>query len=181
MPDLQGSTSTTDHKGRHYELIKSRIHPVFQSTSLRNARADALSRPSRVEEVEIYLAYQTRLASRLGLPWQSEHMLYRNIAAVSDDAIEQAYATVLALEEGNGLLDAMLEQPFWEGYLHETHDLKFRSNDRAFDEKLRLLEQRREADEINEQAYSESINTLADEKLQLGRRLTRTLLDKHAL
>lgn len=145
------------------------------------ARADALSRPSRAEEVEIYLAYQTRLASRLGLPWQSEGMLYRNIAAVSDNAIEQAYTTVLALEEGDGLLDAMLQQLFWEKYLHETYDLRFRSNDRAFDEKLRLLEQRRETGEINEQAYSESINTLADDKLQLGRSLTRMLLDKYAL
>ena len=145
------------------------------------ARADVLSRPSRAEEVEIYLAYQTRLATRLGLPWQSERMLYRQIAAVSDNAIEQAYTTVLALEKGDGLLDAMLEQPFWDRYLRETHDLRFRSNDRAFDEKLRLLEQRREAGEINEQAYSDSINTLADEKLQLGRSLTRMLLDKHAL
>jgi hypothetical protein len=145
------------------------------------ARADALSRPSRAEEVEIYLAYQTRLALRLGLPWQSEDMLYRQIAAVSDNAIEQAYTTVLALEEGDGLLDAMLEQPFWDRYLRETHDLRFRSDDRAFDEKLRLLEQRREAGEINEQAYSQSVNALADEKLQLGRSLTRMLLDKHAL
>ncbi|WP_237886679.1 NEL-type E3 ubiquitin ligase domain-containing protein [Pseudomonas sp. PGPR40] len=145
------------------------------------ARADALSRPSRVEEVEIYLAYQTRLASRLELPWQSEGMLYQQIAAVSDNAIEQAYVTVLALEQGDGLLDVMLEQPFWDQYLRETHDLRFRSNDRAFDEKLRLLEQRREAGEINEQAYSDSLNTLADEKLQLGRSLTRMLLDKHAL
>jgi len=100
---------------------------------------------------------------------------------VSDNAIEQAYATVLALEEGNGLLDAMLEQPFWEQYLRETHDLKFRSNERKFDEKLRLLEQRRETGEINEQVYTETINTLADEKLQLGRSLTRMLLDKHML
>ncbi|WP_223547850.1 NEL-type E3 ubiquitin ligase domain-containing protein [Pseudomonas sp. A-B-19] len=145
------------------------------------ARADALSRPSRAEEVEIYLAYQTRLASRLRLPWQSEGMLYQDMAAVSDDAIEQAYATVLALEEGNGLLDAMLEQPFWDQYLREIHDWKFRSNDRAFDEKLRLIEQRREAGEINEQTYSESVNTLADEKLQLGRNLTRVLLDKYVL
>ena len=145
------------------------------------ARADALSRPSRAEEVEIYLAYQTRLASRLGLPWQSEDMLYQNIAAVSDKAIDQAYTTVLALEEGDGLLDAMLEQPFWDQYLRETYAQNFQSNDRAFDEKLRLLEQRREAGEINEQAYSDSLNTLADEKLQLGRRLTRMLLDKHGL
>lgn len=145
------------------------------------ARADALSRPNRAEEVEIYLAYQTRLASRLGLPWQSERMLYRQMAGVSDAAIDQAYATVLALEEGDGLLDAMLEQPFWNRYLRETHDLRFRSNDRDFEEKLQLLEQRREVGEINEQVYSDSINTLADEKLQLGRSLTRMLLDKHAL
>ncbi|CAI8813008.1 NEL-type E3 ubiquitin ligase domain-containing protein [Pseudomonas sp. IT-P291] len=145
------------------------------------ARADALSRPSRVEEVEIYLAYQTRLAPRLGLPWQPEDMLYRDIAAVSDDAIEQAYATVLALEEGNGLLDAMLEQPFWDRYLRESHDRRFELNDRHFDMRLRLLEQRRQDGEIEEQAYSDSINTLADEKLQLGRSLTRMLLDKHAL
>ena len=108
-------------------------------------------------------------------------MLYRQIAAVSDKAIEQAYVTVLALEEGDGLLVAILEQPFWDRYLRESHDQRFRFNDQAFDEKLRLLEQRKEAGEINERAYLENLNTLADEKLQLGRSLTRMLLDKHAL
>ena len=50
------------------------------------ARKDSLSRASRAEEVEIYQAYQTALAPRLELPWQSEHMLYRPIADVSDKA-----------------------------------------------------------------------------------------------
>lgn len=128
------------------------------------ARADALSRPSRAEEVEIYLAYQTRLASRLGLPWQSEDMLYQQIAAVSDKAIDQAYTTVLALEEGNGLLDAMLEQPFWEEYLRNAHPNEFKENARLYEGKAERLDELRLAQK--DWAHSEGLPDTKKQQLK---------------
>jgi hypothetical protein len=96
------------------------------------ARADIASRGGNPDEVEVYLAYQTGLAQRLGLPWQSEGMLYRPVSGVSDGMIDQAYDTVLALGEGDGLVNRMLEQDFWETYLNERYPVRMETNKRRY-------------------------------------------------
>ncbi|WP_256672235.1 NEL-type E3 ubiquitin ligase domain-containing protein [Pseudomonas sp. ANT_J12] len=149
------------------------------------ARADSLSRPSRAEEVEIYLAYQTSLARRLDLPWQSDSMLYRTVAAVPDEAIDRAYATVMELESGDGLVNGMLEQPFWENYLRETYPEQWLANDQDFDQQLDALEEQRNATgsqpAMSDQAYTTRLNELTYNRLTLGRHLTRELLKKQGL
>lgn len=149
------------------------------------ALADSLSRPSRAEEVEIYLAYQTALARRLDLPWQSDSMLYRTLAAVSDDAIERAYDTVLEREAGDGLVNGMLEQPFWENYLRETYPEQWQANDQSFDRQVDALEEQRSNPGNNppmtDQVYSLTLNELAYNRQALGRRLTRDLLKQYGL
>jgi hypothetical protein len=104
------------------------------------ARADVASRGGNTDDVEIYLAYQTGLASRLNLPWQSEGMLYRAVADVTDSMIDQAYDTVLALGEGDGLTNAMLEQDFWERYLRETWPTEMEVNRQRYQSKYEKLE-----------------------------------------
>jgi hypothetical protein len=96
------------------------------------ARADVASRGGNPDEVEVYLAYQTGLAHSLGLPWQSEGMLYRRISGVTDSMIDQAYDTVLALGEGDGLVNRMLEQDFWESYLIERFPVRMETNKRRY-------------------------------------------------
>jgi len=148
------------------------------------ARADALSRPSRAEEVEIYLAYQTNLAQRLGLPWQSDSLLYRDIAGVTDAAIDQAYATVLAREAGDGLVNGMLEQPFWDQYLRERYPDRFSANDRFYNQQQDRLEDEYTAadgDPMAEREYSRRTVDLAYQRSQLGRELTRVLLQNQGL
>ncbi|MHA6128724.1 NEL-type E3 ubiquitin ligase domain-containing protein [Pseudomonas fluorescens group sp. PF-1] len=92
------------------------------------ARADVASRGGNPDEVEVYLAYQTGLAERLDLPWQSKGMLYRPVSGVTDAMIDQAYDTVLALGEGDGLVDRMLEQDFWQTHLNERHASEMQAN-----------------------------------------------------
>ncbi|WP_454866753.1 dermonecrotic toxin domain-containing protein [Pseudomonas lini] len=104
------------------------------------ARADVASRGGNPDEVEIYLAYQTGLASRLNLPWQSEGMLYRTVAGVTDTMIDEEYDTVLALGEGDGLINTMLEQDFWERYLRETWPIQIETNKQLFQSKYEKLE-----------------------------------------
>lgn len=104
------------------------------------ARADVASREGDPDEVEVYLAYQTGLAQRLNLPWQSEGMLYRPISGVTDSMIDQAYDTVLALGEGDGLVNTMLEQDFWEHYLSETWPTEIEVNKRLHQSKYEKLE-----------------------------------------
>ncbi|KOY03658.1 NEL-type E3 ubiquitin ligase domain-containing protein [Pseudomonas nunensis] len=109
------------------------------------ARADIVARGGNPDEVEVYLAYETSLADRLELPWQSESMLYRPVAGVSDRAIDQAFETVLSMEDGDGLVNAMLEQPFWDQYLRETWPGEFHANAQRYERLQDLLESLREA------------------------------------
>ncbi|WP_213938398.1 NEL-type E3 ubiquitin ligase domain-containing protein [Pseudomonas sp. dw_612] len=108
------------------------------------ARADIMARSGTPDEVEVYLAYETALADRLQLPWQSESMLYRPVAGVSDNAIDQAFDTVLTMEEGDGLVNAMLEQPFWVKYLLETWPTEFQANKQRYERLSNALESLRE-------------------------------------
>ncbi|KAA8560900.1 E3 ubiquitin-protein ligase SspH1 [Pseudomonas extremaustralis] len=97
--------------------------------------------PSRVvDEVDVHLAYQTSLADRLDLPWVSDHMRYRTTGNVSPDQVEQAYTSVLELGQGDGLLNQMLLEPYWETYLRETHDSLYQENAIAYTQKFYRLD-----------------------------------------
>jgi hypothetical protein len=129
------------------------------------ARADVASRGGNPDDVEIYLAYQTGLAKRLDLPWQSEGMLYRPVSGVTDAMIDQAFDTVLALGEGDGLVNAMLELDFWAQYLHDKYPVRSESNKRLYQAKYERLEQLRET----QRQWTES--TLAAERATLREQL----------
>lgn len=74
-----------------------------------------------VDDVQVYLAYQTGLKTRLDLPWLSEHMVYRNTANVTQAHLDQAAASIAEQEQGDGLVNGLLEQPFWSDYLQDAH------------------------------------------------------------
>ena len=100
------------------------------------------------DDVEVHLAYETGLAKRLELPWQAEGMLYETRSGVDQARIDRAYRTVIEREEGDGLVNGMIdlfEHPFWEQHLRRTRPAQFEANDRLFDEKLGVLEDLREA------------------------------------
>ena len=104
------------------------------------ARADVDSRGGNPDDVEVYLAYQTGLADRLDLPWQSRGMLFRPVSGVTDAMINEAHDTVLSLGEGDGLVNKMLEQPFWEDYLRTAWPVRMESNKLLFLNKYEQLE-----------------------------------------
>ena len=104
------------------------------------ARADMSSREGNPDEVEVYLAYQTGLAGRLDLPWQSESMLYRIVSGVTDEMIDNAYDTVLSMEKDNGLINRMLELDFWERFLRETYPSQFEENRQVYLSKSEQLD-----------------------------------------
>lgn len=106
--------------------IRERLKPVAEGgQGLRFSTQMVDGQPGTVDEVEIYLAYQSALKQRLGLPWVSDHMSYRATADVDAARINAAHDSVLALEAGDGLVDGMLEQPFWDSYLRSAHADEF--------------------------------------------------------
>lgn len=83
------------------------------------------SRDDQVDEVEVYLAYQTGLKKRLDLPWLSEYMVYRKTAGVTSRQLDKAYREVIHKEQGDGLVDGLLHQNVWSDYLHHTYKARF--------------------------------------------------------
>lgn len=109
--------------------IRQRIAPAEEGgQGLRFSTHVVDGEPGTVDEVEVYLAYQSALKRRLSLPWVSEHMAYRATAQVSPAMIEAAHDNVLALEAGDGLVDGMLAQDFWDTYLRTAHAEAFQAS-----------------------------------------------------
>jgi len=84
--------------------------------------------PGFTEQVEVILAYRTRLADRLGLPVKSRGMLFSRQANVSQAAIDDAYAQVI-LDECviSNKVDFFLEREFWEKHLRSHYSREFAS------------------------------------------------------
>ncbi|ONH55286.1 C-terminal novel E3 ligase, LRR-interacting [Pseudomonas cedrina] len=109
--------------------IRQRIAPVDEGgQGLRFSTQVVDGEPGTVDEVEVYLAYQSALKQRLSLPWVSEHMAYRATAQVSPAMLDAAHGSVLALEAGDGLADGMLAQGFWDSYLRTAHAEVFQAS-----------------------------------------------------
>lgn len=104
--------------------------------------------PNQVDDVQVYLAYQTGLKTRLDLPWLSEHMVYRDTARVTQAHLDNAASHISALEQGDGLVNGLLEQPFWEDYLKDAYleafTTEFNKRDKASGQLTDLLEAHRE-------------------------------------
>ncbi|WP_309139814.1 MULTISPECIES: NEL-type E3 ubiquitin ligase domain-containing protein [unclassified Pseudomonas] len=126
--------------------IAHRLKPVENGGLGQRLRADMLDgEPGEVDEVETYLAYQTSLADTLDLPWLSDHMLYRLTANVTQAQIDQAHTTVLGLSEGDGLVNQMLLEPYWEQYLRDRHYREYRDNEQRYTEQFFKLDELQEA------------------------------------
>ena len=136
------STSNEILEGRLVALAKgaARLARVDEIAS-----ADVRSRTGNPDEVEVYLAYETGLAHRLGLPWQSNTMLYEPVAGVSARTLDTAFDTVISMEAGDGLVNEMIEQPYWEKYLRQTYPDAYSRNARIYRGKPELLDQLRDA------------------------------------
>ncbi|WP_030129582.1 NEL-type E3 ubiquitin ligase domain-containing protein [Pseudomonas sp. QTF5] len=104
------------------------------------ARADIKGRGTHPDEVEVHLAYDTGLAKRLDLPWQSEAMNFRPLAGVTDEMIDNTYDTIIDAEAGDGLVNQMITRSFWEQYLRRTWPNELASNSDLHYRKLELLE-----------------------------------------
>ncbi|MDT3311958.1 NEL-type E3 ubiquitin ligase domain-containing protein [Pseudomonas sp. rhizo66] len=102
------------------------------------------------DEVEIHLAFETGLAQRLELPWQSEGMRYQPRSGVNDAEIELAHRMIMSREQGDGLVNKMINlssDNFWERHLRKTHPTQYERNDQLFENKLEWLDELQEVKE----------------------------------
>lgn len=138
------------------------------------------------DEVEIHLAFETGLAQRLELPWQSEGMRYQPRSGVTNAEIELAHRMIMTREQGDGLINKMINlssDNFWERHLRKTHPTQYERNDQLFENKLEWLEELQEAktqwaglkDRRQIKPLSEKLESLAN---QLGLSVEDMLKDE---
>jgi hypothetical protein len=100
------------------------------------------------DEVEVHMVYETALAGRLQLPWQTDQMLYRPRSGVTVEKVDASYARIIQGEQGDGLVNAMLDlnsDNFWADHLRKTYPELYELNDRTFEPMEGLLDELREA------------------------------------
>lgn len=131
-----------------------------------------------IDEVETYLAFQTGLAERLALPWQSEGMLFGELSGVDEQMLEDAYRTVIELEAGDGRVNQIIGQDFWQAYLRHRYPSDIEENERIFAANADALLESWEGRALTADEYARQINILADERKTLYRRLTGEVLSR---
>ena len=115
-------------------LAQGRNFPQYDEEGHLIPQFDAQGNPLRsIDEIEIHLAYTSLLAKRLDLPWQLE--MFFSEPDVTSAMLDAAYSQVLALEEGEGLRNQMIEIPFWREFIERTYSAQFT----ALDEKTSRL------------------------------------------
>lgn len=106
MPDLQGRTSElTATKGRHYPFIKSRIHPTFQSASLRSAKALSLTKKAPAQWIRTATDADHTLLQKANLElWSSRNKVDRfidqllNVYEFAEPLLTEALKTQFGVE-----------------------------------------------------------------------------------
>ncbi|WP_338510437.1 DUF6543 domain-containing protein [Pseudomonas trivialis] len=166
-------------RGRISELqAEGRTFPEYDEYGALITRYDAEGHPIKyIDEVEIHLIYPTNLAERLDLPWQSRKMKFSE-PDVTPAMIDDAYARVLALEDGSLLDQRISEQPFWDIYVRH-------SNPKAFDGlRVRvesLLDSLEALEPISQAEYDSDMALIAGEEKTLLLNLTQQALKRACL
>ncbi|NVZ18269.1 NEL-type E3 ubiquitin ligase domain-containing protein [Pseudomonas costantinii] len=101
--------------------------------------------PGSVDEVQVHAAYQTALKQRLDLPWLASHMVYRETARVDAQMIDEAFEQVTRREQGDGLINRMLNVDFWDEYLDATYADELQQNTRFYQAKAEQVDDLQQA------------------------------------
>ncbi|WP_226455638.1 dermonecrotic toxin domain-containing protein [Pseudomonas sp. AF03-9] len=157
------------------ELVdQGRPFPQYDSEGGLIQQVDAQGRPvPSIDEVEIHLAYVTRLADRLDLPWQTG-MLYRE-PDVTDAMIEDAYTRVVALERGELLREGIIDQPFWVDYVQAEFPAEFEAVNARSEV---LINRYAVLQDIRDDEYFAEMAKLGEERKNVLRRLTDRLMGR---
>ena len=128
--------------------VAQRVKPLAEGgQGLRFTSEVINGEPGTVDEVEVHTGYQTRLSSSLELPWVPNYMVYRLTAGVGNKEFVSAYKLIKEGEQGDGLVNQLLEVPFWEAYLEKAYSAELHANADIFEEKEEWLNQLKDLQE----------------------------------
>nr|WP_255263576.1 NEL domain-containing protein [Pseudomonas aegrilactucae] len=158
-----GTDSPGDQRGEALLAFARRLFRLEQVEQFARADIQARGLEGRgVDEVEVSLAYRTRLAAALDLPGQPRNMQFAEVAGVAPAQIDQAQQVVLAAERTDQLATFISGRDFWLAHLRRVHDGEFEHVEQPFWDRLEGLAAQQ--DTLAEGAYLMQMNTLRSER-----------------
>jgi len=153
----------------------------LQQARYEMAREEGLLTPLELADLkpdplEVELIYQVDLAKRLELPWQPEHMTFRNLAKITPEQIEEAFDLVLNQEKVPDYLPKkMLEEQPWADFLNERYGAQIAVEGAPFEQRIkdidRLQDKQEQWAETQAEGNSETRKNLANELKVLAGKL----------
>ena len=111
-------------------------------------------RGGAVDVLEIGLTYRLALADALALPAQPKKMMFPALGHVEPDEIERAKVAILAMDNGELMLDHMTRDPFWDEFLRGRYADQF---DAVYSENHQVVDG---SDVYDVERYDKKIQTL---------------------
>ena len=119
-------TSGSDPEGNAFKTLARGYFMLERVCMAANAIKQNLS---FVDEIELFLAFQIRLKDKLGLPTETQDMIFRGCANVTDEQMDEAGNYILAEYKRNpGAFETYLSQmPIWQQHLRrqEVRDYRY--------------------------------------------------------
>lgn len=164
------------------ELEKIALQDIDQRRTAIRKRDDLTSAQrevefSRLEEVEIRLAYRHGLKDRLELPGQPQQPRFARLGNVSLEMLNDAYQRVISLDNSAQEFQAVLSRDFWKDYVANKYRARFEVQNEPHHQKMDTLRRDFEAGTLSCAAYDAKAEELqaqfAIEEAQLIETLTR--------
>jgi len=175
--------SPNEQQGEALLAFARRLFRLEQVEQFARADIQARTQEARgVDEVEVSLAYRTRLAAALDLPGQPRNMQFAEVAAVAPAQIHEAQRVVLAAEQTDQLATFISGRDFWLAYLRQAHEGEFEQVEQPFWDRLEVLAAQQGT--LQEGVYLTRMNALRSEReaavQALALRLTQAALEAAA-
>lgn len=138
--------------------IAQREAAIAESRTPEEARR--LPAPQIPEEVEIRLFYRHALRDRLLLPGQPERMGFGRLVNVSDEQVNAAHQSVLALDNSVQEFQALVAREFWQKFITNKYQVDFETQRQPFQDRQAALDDLHAANELAPDDYQTQSNSL---------------------
>ena len=138
--------------------IAQREAAIAESRTPEEARR--LPAPQIPEEVEIRLFYRHALRDRLLLPGQPERMGFGRLVNVSDEQVNAAHQSVLALDNSAQEFQALVAREFWQKFITNKYQVDFETQRQPFQDRQAALDDLHAANELAPDDYQTQSNSL---------------------
>lgn len=118
---VRQSVNTHDQAARLLSLGRR----LFRLDYLAKVARERVKANSKLDPVEVELAYRSGLAEKLDLVGQPRHMRFASASGVTSEDLDVAYDRVIAAEASPELLDYISNRTFWGDFLREHHGQQF--------------------------------------------------------